>query len=453
MAGSASFSSRLGFILATAGMAVGLGNIWSFPFVAGQNGGGGFVLIYLITMALIAAPIMMAELTLGRLGRNSPPKALANLGEGRKFGGLWPVPAFVGMFSLIIIVSFYAVIAGQSLSYLLESAKGTFSALDGPSITALDQDYKAQKIAPFLWSAFFLGITGWIATRGVEKGIERAAKIMMPAFFLLLLSLVIFSMIKGDGAAALSFLFSFEKMQLTPDIILQAVGQAFFSVSVGVGGVMAYGAYMGRDVSLPGSTFWIVLLDTAVALLAGLMIFPLVFAEPSVQPDAGPNLIFITLPIVFSLIPFGSIVAVAFFLLLAFAALTSSISMLAPGIQWLEDKGWPRSVAGILLTIIAIALSSLTVLSFNDWSTFYPLAPIGFDGMTIFDLFREGVNNIVLPLGGLAFAVMVGWGMDRSRILQAFGVDHVRLMESWLWLLRYVVPIAIVAMFLNIILG
>jgi len=445
-----SFSSRIGFILVTAGAAVGLGNVWSFTYVAGKNGGGGFMLVYLLALFLIAAPVFMAELLLGRMGKASPTEALKRLQAKAGSRLPWAFPAWVGIISTLFILSFYSVIAGQVMAYAAEALRGGFAGWSVDQITALNNSFTAGPYEPSLWAAIFMALSALIVSAGVRRGLERTSRYLMPGLFLMLIGLVVYASIRGDFAAALDFLFGFHEVELSPSIFMEAVGQAFFTLSVGVGGIMIYGSYMGADVKLAQASAWIVLMDLCVALLAGLAIFPLLFAH-NMDPAVGPGLVFVTLPIVFSEIPGGAIVAFIFFLLLTFAAITSSIALMSPATQRLVELGWRRGSAAWLVAGISFGLSLLTTLSFNEWKDVYPLAFLGLEQHTFFDLIREGVNNIVLPFGGLAFALMVGWGLKRVHVRKALPLPEGGLFSLWYGVLRYLVPIAIVALFLSVI--
>ncbi len=447
-----SFSTRLGFILVTAGAAVGLGNVWSFTYVAGKNGGGGFVLIYLLTLAFIATPVFMAEMLLGRLGKASTPTSLKKLQiqAGSKLP--WAMPAWIGLVATILVLSFYAVISGQVMAYGWEALQGGFSGWSQEQVIALDKEFTADPTTPIMWSILFLVLTASIVSLDIRKGLERTSRLMMPILFVMVIGLVIFSAIRADFSAAVDFLFGFNEMQFSPQVLMDAVGQAFFTLSVGVGGIMLYGCYMGDDVHLPKASMWIVLMDLSVALLAGLAIFPLLFAAGT-DPAVGPGLVFVTLPLVFSEIPGGAVLAFVFFLLLTFAAITSAISLLSPPTARLEEAGWSRKKSAWVMGAVSFVLSIATTLSFSIWSDFHPLAFIGLEGMTPFDLIREGVNNIVLPLGGLAFALMVGWGLKREDVRAALPMESSALFSIWYGALKYLVPIAITALFLTAIFG
>ncbi|GHF24004.1 sodium-dependent transporter [Kordiimonas sediminis] len=440
------FSSRLAFILVTAGAAVGLGNVWSFTYVAGKNGGGGFVLIYLLALALVAAPVFMAELLLGRLGKASPPTSLRSLQKQSGSRLPWAPAVWLGVVSQIVILGYYSVIAGQAMHYIFVSLTGGFSAVSAEDVAALDSSFKAGPLLPLVWSGLFCAATALIVSADVRSGLERAGKLLMPALFIMLIGLVIYAALVGDFAAATNFMFGFSDITLTPRVVMEAVGQAFFTLSVGVGGIMMYGAYMGDNVRLPRAVLWIVAMDLLVAIVAGLAVFSFVFGF-DVEPAAGPGLVFLTLPIAFGQLPAGSIVACIFFTLLVFAAITSAISMIAPAVQRMEESGIARYKSAWLVVSIAFFFSFLTAMSLTDWQHVFPLAALGFDGMTWFDLMREFTNNIVLPVGAFAFALMVGWGVGRDRVRAALPMEDTIFFALWFQVVRYLVPVAIAALF------
>jgi NSS family neurotransmitter:Na+ symporter len=446
------FSSRVAFMAATAGSAIGLGNIWSFTYVAGKNGGAGFMLVYLLALTFIATPIFMAELLLGRMGGATPVSSLKKLQNTVDSRLPWHGVAWVGMVATILVLSFYAVIAGQIMAYGYQALVGGMVNWDAATIRGYDAVFKAEPLVPLVWTALFAGATAVIVAFDVRTGIERASKLMMPALFIMLVALVIYSGFSGGFATAFDFLFGFNEMTFGPRLVMDAVGQSFFTLGVGVGGIMVMGAYLGEGVNLQRSAAWVVVMDLMIALLAGMAIFPLLFAA-NMEPDVGPGLVFVTLPLIFAEIPAGALVAFIFFLLLTFAALTSSIVLLSPTVTKLEEMGVKRPVAAWLMTGVVLALSLLTILSFSSWGTVYPLAFIGLDGMTWFDVIREGVSNVVLPLGGLSFALMVGWGLPRDKIQAALPMQDGVLFSIWYGAIRYVVPIAISSLFVTALFG
>ncbi len=444
------FSNRAVFILVTIGAAVGLGNVWSFPFVAGENGGSGFMVIYLVVLLLVATPIFMAELLLGRMGAGSPPLALKRL-KGTKIGSfLWVPIGFMGLIAGILVLSFYGVVAGQAMAYGVYSLSGTFDGASTEDIKAIGESFAADPKIMFMWHIIFMGLVGAILSIGVHKGLEQMGKFLMPILFLLLFSMAIYAMSTGDAATTLDFLFGFHPEKITSSVVWEAVGQAFFTLGIGIGGILMLGVYMGEDLDLPHTVGWIVGADLLAAILAGLAIFPLVFASNELSPAAGPGLIFEILPNIFADIPGGWLVGALFFLLLTFAALTSAISIMAPSVVWLQEKGISRTVSAFVISGICIVLGLLTVFSANIWSDVHPLSfvPV-FESDTFFGVIRKGINIYVLPIGGLAFALMVGWGIKRETVIGALhgGSDGFHLV--WLWSLRFIAPVAIVAFFIS----
>jgi len=444
-----SFSSRLAFILVTAGAAVGLGNIWAFPFVVGKSGGGTFLILYVVMLLLIATPVFVAELLLGRMGAASPPIALNNLAKKEGVKLPWHWIGWMGVIGTVLILSFYSVISGQAMAYAGIAATGDFTGLTAAEIVAIDTSFKADFLVPAIWHTLFMMLTTWVVAQDIRSGIERAGKYLMPLLFIILLLMVAYGLTTGGIGAAVDYMFTFSVIDITPSLLIEAFGLAFFTLSIGVGGIMMYGAYMGDNIKLGSTVGWIVGMDLMVAILAGLAIFSLVFAN-GLDAAAGPGLVFQTLPIIFANVVGGSALGTAFFLLLTVAALTSAISLMAPSVQWLVEKGWSRRKAAVLMGFIIYILGYATVFSFNIWGNW---APLGFiDSLahaTIFDLIREGINAIVLPIGGLAFALMVGWGMSRSAVLKALPASGGVVFTVWYWSLRVVVPVAVFALLVS----
>ncbi len=404
------WSSRMAFIFAAVGSAVGLGNIWKFPYEAGEGGGGAFVLIYLAFVFGIGVPVMIAELSIGRRGHLSPPNAAAKVAEESRHSRRWSVVGWMGVVGAFLVLSFYSVIAGVTFSYMVDSLLGNLAGLDGENSAAYFGAASGNGPAMIAWHAGFMAVTIFIVARGIQGGLERAVTILMPILFLLLLALVIYGMSIGDAGAALNFLFMPDFSEVTLDTVLQALGQAFFSLSLALGAIMTYGAYVPRDVSLTKSAFIIAGADTMVAILAGLMIFPIVF-EFGLEPGQGMGLIFVTLPVAFAQIPGGAILGAAFFLLLGIAALTSGISLLEPLVSWLEEhKGISRRVSAVVAGLAIFVLGIGAALSFGDWSD------VTFWQGTVLDNLDFVTNNIIMPLGGLLIALFVGWMMTPESV-------------------------------------
>ncbi|MFZ5610344.1 MAG: sodium-dependent transporter [Pseudomonadota bacterium] len=440
-----SWSSRLTFVLAAVGSAVGLGNIWKFPYEAGQGGGGAFVIVYLLFVFAIGVPVMTAELALGRRGRASPPKAIENVAVDEGRGRGWSVIGWLGVAGAFLVLSFYSVIGGWTLRYIATSIGGALEGISAGGSSALFGGFLADPLGVIFWHALFMAITVGIVGRGIQGGLEKAVTWLMPALFLLLFALVIYALSAGAGARAIDFLFRPDFSKLTPDIVLQALGQAFFSLSLALGAMLAYGAYVPENVSIPRSALIIASADTAVALLAGLAVFPLVFAY-GLEVGSGPGLIFVTLPIAFGQMPGGQIVGAAFFFLLAIAAITSSISLLEPVVSWLEEhRGFPRarSAPAAGLAVFVVGLGS--ALSFNAWDD------VTFLGGTIFDNIDFLTNNIIMPTGGFLLVVFAGWVVSRAAMRsELHSITDIQF-ALWRAMARYVCPVALILIFLSVI--
>ncbi len=439
------WSSRLAFILAVAGSAVGLGNIWKFPYVAGQNGGGAFVLVYLLCVFGIGLPIMMSEILLGRRGRRNPLSTMRILGEEESGTPHWQWIGLIGMICAFLILSYYSVIAGWTLHYMVLSARDAFATADAAAMSTTFNDLQASVGNQALWHSVFLGITTLVVARGLEKGLEMAVKFMVPALVVIMILLLIYSIVSGDIMHGLRFLFKPDFDALTPSGVLAAMGQAFFSLSVGMGAVMAYGAYLPQEESIFQASVAVVIADTAIALLAGIVIFPIVFAN-GLDPAEGPGLVFQTLPLALGKMPGGVIVGTLFFILLAFAGLTSAISLMEPVVAWLvETKGMRRSAAGLLAGSVVWILGFLTIFSFNIWSD------IKFLKGTFFDNIDYLTANILLPVGGFFITVFAGWIMCANSSADELDPKAGSVYGVWRLLARYIAPVAVALVFLNAI--
>jgi NSS family neurotransmitter:Na+ symporter len=446
------WSSRHTFLMATIGCAVGLGNIWRFPYSAGVNGGGAFVLVYIGAVILLALPVLMAELLIGRRGGASPPGAIEAVAveSGRSASWRW-MGIILGGVGAVMALSFYGVVGGWTLAYVFKMGTGQLQGVDAAQAKQIFDLLNATPESLYLWFTIFMGVTIYISTKGLHAGIERAVKFMMPALFVMLLVMVVYAMVVGDAAAALSFLFRPDFDKLNTTVILGAFGQAFFSVSVGITNVMAYGAYMQKQTNLPQSAAIIVGADTLVALLAGLAIFPIIFSF-GLEPGAGPGLVFMTLPLAFGQIPGGLFFGCLFFLLLSFAALTSSIAMLEAPVSWLVDSvKVSRRSAALMAGGVAFFLGTFAALSFNVLSGVHPLGAISiFKDKGFFDLFDYFVINILMPLGGLLTAVFAGWVMKQKFSLdELYGGETNLSYRSWLFLVRFLAPLLLAYVFFD----
>ena len=445
---SESWSGRLTFILASIGAAVGLGNIWKFPYTLGSSGGSAFVLVYVIAILLVATPIMISEMIIGRHARASAPTALRKVAVESGTSRHWGLLGWMGLFALFLVLSFYSVVAGWTAAYLVKSASGSIAGLSAAEVRAGFGDFTHDSGTVIFWHFLFTAVTIFIVSRGVKIGLERVVRVLMPALFITLVALVINSAFIGDFSTAVDFLFTADLSKLTPAVMLAAVGQAFFSVNVGIGAVLTYSSYLPQDVNIFRSSIIVALGDTLVALLAGLAIFPIVFAN-NLDPGEGPGLIFVTLSTAFAQMPAGSLIGAGFFLMLVFAALTSSISMLETmTARIIEVPGMTRTKAVLSIGTGTFLMGLITVFSFSSWENVYLLDAIPtFAGMTPFDLIDYIVTNILMPLGGLLYALFAGWWLSRETSIFEMGVGDGAMFKLWLLLVRIVAPLAVAAIF------
>ena len=447
------WSSRWIFILAATGSAVGLGNIWRFPYLAGENGGGAFVLVYLFCVVMMGIPIMMAEILLGRRGRKSPVNTMHTLAAEEGLNSNWYLLGWLGVIAGFIILSYYSVIAGWTIAFIFKTGMGDFVGLNADQTTAIFSELISNPAVLLFWHTIFMFLTIYVVSRGVKSGLEQAVKFLMPALFILLLIMVAYAMSTEKFFDGLSYLFipdfdSLADKNLFSDVFLPALGQAFFSLSIGMGAIMIYGSYLSKESSITFNCFVIALADTSVAILAGVAIFPIVFTY-GLEPSGGPGLIFISLPIAFGQMPFGTFFGSLFFILLMFAAWTSSISLLEPAVSWLvENRNMTRIKAAYIAGFIAWFLGLLTVLSFNHWAFEFTFAgTIKENGL--FDIFDILTSNIMLPLGGVLVAIFTSWLMSRSSTIDELGVGDKNIYKIWRFIVRYIAPLGVIIIFLN----
>lgn len=434
----------MAFILAVTGSAVGLGNIWKFPYVVGQNGGGAFVLVYLACVLLIGVPVMMSEILMGRRGRRNPIATMALLGEEEGKSRNWRWVGAMGVVAGVLILSFYSVIGGWTLSYVFKSGLGDFTGASAGQITAIRDAFIGSWQSIGLFHTIFMAFTIFVVARGVERGLEQAVRFMVPALLVLMVLLLGYSISSGYFGEGLAFMFTPDFSKLTGDSVLAAMGQAFFTLSIGMGAVMAYGAYLPEETSIAGASATVAIADTAIAILAGLVIFPLVFAN-GLDPADGPGLVFITLPLAFGQMAGGVFFATIFFILLSFAAWTSAISLMEPAVAWIiEHFNRTRAQAAVMIGLLIWAVGLGTVLSFNV------LAEFKFLKGTIFDNLDYLTINIMLPLGGVLITIFAGWVMSRNSTAEELGSTGT-MYKLWRLLARYVAPIAITLVFLKAI--
>jgi len=430
--------SRWVFILAATGSSVGLGNIWKFPYVAGQNGGGAFVLVYLLCILFVAMPVMMAEIMLGRQGRMSPINTMQKLTRSMGAHRFWRSIGWLGVIAGVLILSYYAVIAGWALHYIVEMGSGRLQGASAGDVAASFGTLLANPQKQVFWHTLFMLLTMGVVVGGVTRGLGVAVRVMMPLLFVSLVVLLIFALQQGDVAAAADFLFSFRTSNLDWSGVLEALGHSFFTLSLGMGAIMAYGAYMPEGAPIGKSVLTIAFLDTLVSLMAGMAIFPIVFASPGMGPDVGPSLMFQTLPVVFGNIPGGLFFGTLFFILVSMAAWSSSISLIEPAVAWLIET-WRvnRIVANLMVGLVAWGIGLGTILSFNLWKAF----TLG--GSTFFDVMDFITSSVMLPLTGLLIAIFVGWVMKPAEAIAAMGDKSGWVLRVWHWLLAYIAPLAI----------
>ena len=441
------WSSRLAFILAVSGSAVGLGNIWKFPYITGVNGGGAFVLVYLLCIVAIGLPIMISEIMLGRRGRRNPITSMELLGREETGSGTWKFVGVIGLVAGFLILSYYSVIAGWTLNYFILSSKGTFTGLTAPDVNQVFENLNQSFSTQLIFHTIFMAVTILIIAKGIRQGLERVVVILMPALFFILIVLLFYAISQGNISEGFTFMFKPDFTKIDGSSVLAAMGHAFFTLSLGMGCVVAYGAYLPKQESIFKTTFAIIFCDTLIALVAGLVVFSIVF-DNNLDPSqiAGAGLIFKTLPLAFGQMPSGVFFGSIFFILLGFAALTSSISLLEPSVAWMiERKNLSRGLSAIIMGSIIWALGLFTVLSGNELSDFT------FWKGTLFDNIDHLTSNILLPTSGLLFTVFAGWFMSKKSSSDELDINRKFQYKFWRFLARYIAPIGVLVIFLNAI--
>jgi neurotransmitter:Na+ symporter, NSS family len=439
------WSSRWAFILAAAGSAIGLGNIWKFPYLAGQYGGGAFVLVYLLAVALIGLPIMIAEIMLGRRARRSPINAMRILAHEEGRSRHWQWLGWMGVVAGFLILSYYSVIGGWTVAYVFRTGSGVFTGASAETVAGAFDAFVADPEKLLGWHTLFLVMTMVIVARGVRGGLERAAKYLMPALFLILLLLVGYAMNTGRFVDGVRFLFAADFAKITGAAILAAMGQAFFSLSLGMGAIMVYGSYLSHTASIARSSVQVAAADTGVALLAALAIFPIIFANGLDPSQQGVGLVFKSLPLAFGHMPAGAFFGALFFVLLVFAAWTSAISIIEPAVAYLVENRHMSRMRACLWTGGGVWLLGIgTVLSFNRWAGY-----TWFGGLSFFDTLDFLTSNIMLPLGGLLIAVFAAWCLRRHA-----SETELRLSPAgyaiWRNVTRFVTPLAVLIVLLQV---
>lgn len=438
----ATFGSKLGVILATVGCAVGLGNIWRFPYMVGANGGAAFLLVYIICILLLGLPVMITEFFIGRRSRRNAAGAFKVMAPGTK----WSFIGYNGVTAAFLILGFYSVVAGWTLEYILQAVNGSLSGKTAADFTAEFEAFSSGIVRPILWTAVFIALTHLIIVSGVKEGIERASKVMMPLLFFILIALCIRSVTLEGAEEGLVFLFHPDFEKITSSVVLSAMGQAFFSLSIGMGCLITYSSYFSKTTHLQTTALQVTILDTLVAILAGVMIFPAVFSF-GIAPTAGPELVFITLPNVFEQLPLGGLWSFVFFVLLGLAALTSTISLHEVVTAYVhEEYHISRQKAAWFVSAGILILGVLSSLSMGI------LKPYTIFGLNFFDFLDYVTAKIMLPVGGMLICIFVGMRIDKKILKEELtnqGTIPFYFFNTYAFFMKYIAPIAIGLIFLN----
>jgi len=451
----AHWSSRLTFLLASIGFAVGLGNIWRFPYIVGEYGGSAFVLVYLACAFAIGVPLVMAEWAIGRRGQRSTVESVHAVAEEAGVSPNWRMVGGIAIIAVFMIMLFYTVIAGWTMDYFTRAVIGEFRGITAAQSQDAFESLLASPLRLVFWHTVVVGLIVYINAHGLHRGIERAVNILMPMLFLFIVAMVIYGGVVGEFGQAARFLLEPDFSRITAEAVLVAIGQAFFSIGIAMAVMITFGAYLPKETSIPRNAFIVAGADTFIALLAGFAIFPLVFAH-GMAPDTGSGLVFQTLPIAFGALPGGQAFASLFFLLLIAAALTSSIANFEPVIVWLEEKFALSRIKATLAGGAAMWLLGLaSVLSFNVWKGVYPLDFIPLlEEKTFYDLAEYIASTMLLPLGGFLTAIFVGWVVSSETMAEELGLPHdSRRFRLWRGLVRYLAPLAIGIVFVSSLTG
>lgn len=437
------FSSKIGIIAAAAGSAVGLGNIWRFPYETGQYGGAAFLILYLAFILLLGLPVMLSEFMVGRKARHNVVGTFKKLSPGKH----WYVIGIMGIGAAFFISAFYSVVAGWSFEYIINAVTGQFEGKSPEQLNQMFLDFKNASLRPIIYQLIFLVLTGYIVASGVRKGIERYAKVLMPVLIILIIILDIRAVTLPGAGEGLKFLFKPDFSLINAEAVLSALGQAFFSLSLGMGALVTYGSYINKTDNLSSTAAEVTLADTLVAVLAGVAILPAVFAF-GIEPSAGPGLVYITLPNVFEQMTGGQFFSILFFVLLLVAALTSSISILEVVVAYfVEELNLSRKNATIMAVALISVFGMLCSLSLNENAV-----AIHVFGMNFFELLEYIAANILLPLGGMLIAFYVGWILKKDQVYKELSNEHqvrVKFFGVFFFLVKYVAPFAILLVFLH----
>ncbi len=438
------WSSRLGFILAAVGSAVGLGNIWKFPFITGMNGGGAFVLVYLVAILFCGLPILMAEFVIGRHGQKD---VVGSFKQLTPKNGFWKSIGWLNLTTAFVILSYYGVVAGWTLDYLVKSLTGSFVGHNSEEISGMFGGLVTDPVRQIIYLTIFMGLALIAVMSGVKKGLERWNRVLMPSLFILLTFLAGYALTSPGASEGLKFMLYPDFSKLTAHGVLEAIGHSFFTLSLAMGAMVTYASYMDKKEEIYPVAIRIAFLDTLVAIVAGLAIFPIVFMV-GMEPGSGPGLIFKTLPQVFATIPMGSILAILFFFMLAFAALSSAISLLEVLTAYMIDgKKYDRKKATIFMTVAVYIAGIPSALSYSYFSNIKL-----FKGMEILDSLDYIASNYMLPIGGLLIAIYTGYILDKKIAMAEItggGSDFLKIFQVWYFVIRYIAPVAVFVIFLT----
>jgi NSS family neurotransmitter:Na+ symporter len=448
---SSRWSSNLLFLIIAIGTEAGIANVWKFSYLAGANGGGLFVALYFIALILVAIPALMAEMLIGRHGGRSAVGTMNILVARDGISPFWKIFGVMASIAVFLILSYYCVICGWMVNYFVFGLSGGFKAMDAAGAVSAYQRMLANPLGMLFYSGVIVAVTAFVVAGGVNKGIERVSGVLTPARLLILVCLLIYSICFADIGAAFRFLFTIDWSRLTAAVVVTAVGQAFFSLGIGVGVMLTMGAYMKPEYSIPRAVFTVAIAQGLVALIAGLSIFPLVFTY-GLAPTQGPGLIFVTLPVAFGQMPYGQLFGTSLFLTLSFAAITATTVIFETVVSVLQEyTRLPRRRVVYVSAAMIWLTGILTVLSFNRWSAVYPLRLFGISSSkTPFELLDYLTSNIMMPAGGLMVALIGGWALSREATCRELGLGNGWAFSLWRFLVRYVVPLAIVVIFLSV---
>lgn len=433
------WTSSAGFILATAGAAIGLGNIWRFPYITGENGGGAFVLVYLACVCLIGLPLMMAEFFIGRRGASSPSASFRNLAKDAGRSHHWQIVGTLGVIVSFLILTFYSVIGGWTLAYLVKSVSTGFAGLSGVDSRDRFAEFMHSPLEMIFWHTLFMLITVAVVVRGVSQGIELLARYLMPSMFLILLLLFGYAMTTREFSQGVSFMFNFNFAKLSTESVVVALGHAFFSLGLAQSVMVAFGSHLPRNIALTPAAFVVSILDTSVSLVVGVIIFSIVFSN-GLEVSSGPGLVFQSLPVAFGQMPFGSYIAIAFFIMLVLAAWSSSVGLVVPPADHLQVRhGMSRSRSTWLVCVSTWFIGIFCALSFSSLAGFKPIA-----GKTIYGFLDYVTSSVLMPVTGLLVALFAGWIVSERAAADELQLGSCAQFRVWRFLVRFVVPLTIV---------